>query len=128
MSLRPLVEIALEDDRFRSLASAAREAAGGGDGPVAAHMSGGVCPYLLAALVEAEYGFAGRPALIVTADDRSADLAGRPQRTARLSSRSPAAFSVSIQYAFGAWATRALTKAFMAARCCTRRSFVRNSG
>ena len=72
MSLRPLLEIATEDGRFRSLATAARA----GDG-VAAHMSPGVRPFLLAALVEAEYGLAGRPALIVTADDRSArDLAG----------------------------------------------------
>jgi transcription-repair coupling factor (superfamily II helicase) len=35
-------------------------------------MSAGVRPYLLAALVEAEYGLGERPALLVTADDRSA--------------------------------------------------------
>src|ERR687891_497253 len=71
MSLRSLLEIATEDGRFRSLATAVR--AGGG---VAAHMSPSVRPFLLAALVEAEYGLAGRPALVVTADDRSArDLA-----------------------------------------------------
>jgi transcription-repair coupling factor (superfamily II helicase) len=72
MSLRPLLEIAIENGRFRSLATAARE-----DGGVAAHMSPGVRPFLLAALVEAEYALADRPALVVTADDRSArDLAG----------------------------------------------------
>ena len=71
MSLRPLTQIAIENDRFRSLATAV-----GGEGPHDAHMSPGVRPYLLAALVEAEWGLAGRPVLIVTPDDRSArDLA-----------------------------------------------------
>ena len=76
MSLRPLIDVALEDDRFRSLATAVREAADAGSEPVSAQMSSGVRPYLLAALAEAEYGLAGRPVLIVTPDDRSArDLA-----------------------------------------------------
>jgi transcription-repair coupling factor (superfamily II helicase) len=76
MALRPLLDIALQDDRFRSLATASREAADGGAGPVVAHMSAGVRPYLLAALVDGEYGLGDRPALLVTADDRSArDLA-----------------------------------------------------
>ena len=45
-------------------------------GPVEAHVSSGIRRYLLAALLEAEDGLAERPALLVTADDRSArDLA-----------------------------------------------------
>jgi transcription-repair coupling factor (superfamily II helicase) len=76
VSLQPLIDVALEDDSFRSLATAVRDAADAGSEPVAAHMSSGVRPYLLAALAEAEYGLAGRPVLIVTPDDRSArDLA-----------------------------------------------------
>jgi transcription-repair coupling factor (superfamily II helicase) len=76
MSLRPLLDIAHQDGRLRSLATAAREAADGHGAAADAHMSAGVRPYLLAALLEAEYGLGGRPALIVAADDRSArDLA-----------------------------------------------------
>ena len=71
MSLRPLLDIALEDERFRSLASAAHK-----EGSVPVHMSAYVRPYLLAALAEAEEGFAGRPLLVVAADDIGArDLA-----------------------------------------------------
>ena len=71
MTLRPLLEIASESERFRSLATAARA-----DARTSAHMSPGVRPYLLAALVDSELGLEGRPTLIVTADDRSArDLA-----------------------------------------------------
>ncbi len=73
MSLRPLLEIAFEDGRFRSLAT---ELAEPGGKTVEAHVSGGLRAYLLAALLEAPYGPAGRPALLVTPDDRSArDLA-----------------------------------------------------
>ncbi|HEX2436639.1 MAG TPA: CarD family transcriptional regulator, partial [Solirubrobacterales bacterium] len=71
MAIRPLLQIATEDGDFRSLATAVRSSDG-----VGAHMSPAVRPFLLAALVEAEYGLADRPALVVTADDRSArDLA-----------------------------------------------------
>ena len=71
MSLRPLLEIALEDERFLSLADAARDRA-----PVPVQMSAFVRPYVLAALAEAEGGFAGRPVLVVAADDIGArDLA-----------------------------------------------------
>jgi transcription-repair coupling factor (superfamily II helicase) len=71
MSLRPLLQIATENGSFRSLATAVRAGSG-----VDASMSPGVRPYLLGALVEAEYGLPDRPVLIVTADDRSArDLA-----------------------------------------------------
>ena len=71
MPLHALLDIAAENDRFRSLSTAVRAG-----GPVKAHMSAAVQPFLLAALVAAEHGLAGRPALIVTPDDRSArDLA-----------------------------------------------------
>src|SRR5262245_52298222 len=71
MSLRPLLDIALEDERFRSLAAAAHKREG-----VPVHMSAYVRPYLLAALAESDEGFAGRPLLVVAADDIGArDLA-----------------------------------------------------
>src|SRR6059036_3792344 len=71
MSLRPLLEIAADDERFRSLASAARERR---SAPV--HISASIQPYLLAALTEAEDGLGGRPVLVVAADDIGArDLA-----------------------------------------------------
>ncbi|HXF00313.1 MAG TPA: transcription-repair coupling factor [Solirubrobacterales bacterium] len=71
MSLRPLLEIAADDERFRSLARAARE---GRTAPV--QISATIQPYLLAALTEAEEGLAGRPVLVVAADDIGArDLA-----------------------------------------------------
>jgi len=64
MSLRPLLDIATEDERFRALASAAR-----GDGAVPVHMSAAIRPYLLAALIDDIDTFGGRPALVVAADD-----------------------------------------------------------
>src|SRR5213592_4607573 len=71
MSLRPLLDIALEDERFRSLASAARER-----GRVPVHVSPAIRPYLLAALAEAADGLGGRPVLVVASDDIGArDLA-----------------------------------------------------
>jgi transcription-repair coupling factor (superfamily II helicase) len=71
MSLRPLLEIAAEHERFRSLARAAHQR-----GPVPVHMSASIQPYLLAALVEAPDGLGGRPVLVVAADDIGArDLA-----------------------------------------------------
>ncbi len=71
MSLRPLLQIATDDERFRSLASAARE---GRSAPV--HISASIQPFLLAALTEAEEGLGGRPVLVVAADDIGArDLA-----------------------------------------------------
>jgi transcription-repair coupling factor (superfamily II helicase) len=71
MSLRPLLQIALEHERFGSLAAAARE---GGAAPV--HMSASIRPYLLAALIDDPDALGGRPALVVAADDIGArDLA-----------------------------------------------------
>jgi transcription-repair coupling factor (superfamily II helicase) len=73
MSLRPLLEIAADDERFRSLATRvrARLDAGGGD-PVRARASATLRPFLLASLLEDEGALAGRPALLVAPDDRSA--------------------------------------------------------
>ena len=70
MSLSSLLEIANEDQRFAALARAVRA-----DGADAA-ISASIRPYLLAALVTSDEGLAGRPALIVAADDVGArDLA-----------------------------------------------------
>jgi transcription-repair coupling factor (superfamily II helicase) len=71
MSLRPLLEIAGDDERFSALAQAVRE----GD-PAPVHMSAAIRPYLLAAVVASGDGVEGRPALIVAPDDIAArDLA-----------------------------------------------------
>ncbi|HET6830124.1 MAG TPA: transcription-repair coupling factor, partial [Solirubrobacterales bacterium] len=75
VSLRPLLDLAHADDSIAALAAAAAEAVPGGDLDVAC--SAALRPYLLAALAEAEPGLAGRPLLVVAADDRGArDLAG----------------------------------------------------
>ncbi len=72
MSLRPLLEIANEDERLRALRSAVAES----DGTVDAYVSASMRPYLLAALIGGDDGVTPGPALIVAADDRSArDLA-----------------------------------------------------
>jgi transcription-repair coupling factor (superfamily II helicase) len=73
MSLRPLLQIANEDERLRALRSAVAE-----PGTVNAYVSAAMRPYLLAALIggDEEEATVG-PTLIVAADDRSArDLAG----------------------------------------------------
>ncbi|MGH2952736.1 MAG: transcription-repair coupling factor, partial [Solirubrobacterales bacterium] len=69
--LRPLLDIATDDERFIALAAAVRDG-----GPVDAHASASIRPYLLAALLDSEPGLGGRPALAVAADDVGArDLA-----------------------------------------------------
>jgi transcription-repair coupling factor (superfamily II helicase) len=68
MALRALLDVFHQDGRFRSLATAVAEGGGG----LQAHVSGALQPYLLAALAEAEYGPAGRPLLVVAADDLTA--------------------------------------------------------
>jgi transcription-repair coupling factor (superfamily II helicase) len=74
MSLRPLIEIAAENERLHALAGDVRAASGGE--PVAIGASATLRPLLLATLLEDDRGLAGRPALLVSADDRSArDLA-----------------------------------------------------
>jgi len=75
MSLRPLIEIASENERVHALAGRVREAAAGGE-KVDVPASATLRPLLLAALLDDDRGLAGRPALLVAADDRSArDLA-----------------------------------------------------
>jgi transcription-repair coupling factor (superfamily II helicase) len=71
MSLRPLLEIADQDQRFDALTRAVRA----GD-PTPVHMSTAIRPFLLAALVSSDDGPGDRPALIVAPDDIAArDLA-----------------------------------------------------
>jgi transcription-repair coupling factor (superfamily II helicase) len=75
VSLRPLLDIAAENERVHALAGRAREAAGGGEAATVLS-SATLRPLLLATLLEDDRGLAGRPALLVSADDRSArDLA-----------------------------------------------------
>src|SRR3954454_3301345 len=75
MSLRPLIEIAAENERVHALAARVRAAAEGGE-TASVRASTMLRPLLLAALLEDDRGLAGRPALLVGADDRSArDLA-----------------------------------------------------
>jgi transcription-repair coupling factor (superfamily II helicase) len=75
VSLRPLIEIAAENERVHALASRVRAAADGGEAATV-RASTMLRPLLLAALLEDDRGLAGRPALLVSADDRSGrDLA-----------------------------------------------------
>jgi transcription-repair coupling factor (superfamily II helicase) len=75
MSLRPLIEIAAENERVHALCGRVREAAAGGEA-LEVRASSMLRPLLLASLLEDDRGLAGRPALLVSADDRSArDLA-----------------------------------------------------
>ncbi len=75
MSLRPLVEIAAENERVHALCGRVREAAERGEAQTVS-ASATLRPLLLAALLEDDRGLAGRPALLVAADDRSGrDLA-----------------------------------------------------
>jgi transcription-repair coupling factor (superfamily II helicase) len=72
MSLRPLLQIATENERLRALRSAVAA-----EGTVDAYVSAAMRPYLLAALIGGDQEATPGPSLIVAADDRSArDLAG----------------------------------------------------
>ena len=66
MSLRPLLELADRSDALAPLTSATAA------GPAEAYVATALRPYLLAALLESAQGPGQRPALVVTADDRSA--------------------------------------------------------
>src|SRR6478672_6352163 len=71
MTLRPLLDIAVDDERFGALIQAVRDADGAD-----VHMSAAIRPYLLAVLVSSADGLGERPALIVAPDDIAArDLA-----------------------------------------------------
>jgi transcription-repair coupling factor (superfamily II helicase) len=75
MSLRPLIELATENERLQALAAKVRAAAEGG-AAVELGASAPLRPLLLAALLEDDRALAGSPALLVSPDDRSArDLA-----------------------------------------------------
>ncbi len=75
MSLRPLLRIAAEDERFRALA-AATGAAAGGRTAASVLASNAIRPYLLATLLDDPDALADRPALVVASDDIAArDLA-----------------------------------------------------
>jgi transcription-repair coupling factor (superfamily II helicase) len=70
MSLRPLIDIAAENERVHALMAHTRAGAEGEEAVVRASTM--LRPLLLAALLEDDRGLAGRPALLVAADDRSA--------------------------------------------------------
>ncbi|HET7484928.1 MAG TPA: CarD family transcriptional regulator, partial [Solirubrobacterales bacterium] len=75
MSLRPLIDLATENERVHALTGRVRDAAAGGE-KLEVPASAMLRPLLLAALLEDDRGLAGRPALLVATDDRSArDLA-----------------------------------------------------
>ncbi len=75
MSLRPLVEIAAENERVHALCGRTRAAVEGGE-QISVRASTMLRPLLLAALLDDDRGLADRPALLVAPDDRSArDLA-----------------------------------------------------
>src|SRR5215213_1397782 len=77
MSLRPLIEIAAENERLHALASETLARVSDPTGaPIEVGVSSMLRPLLLAALLDDDRGLAGRPALLVSPDDRSArDLA-----------------------------------------------------
>ena len=70
MSLRPLLDIALENERVHALCGRVRDAAPGEGATLRA--SATLRPLLIASLLSDDRGLAGRPALLVTPDDRSA--------------------------------------------------------
>ncbi|HMC49029.1 MAG TPA: transcription-repair coupling factor [Solirubrobacterales bacterium] len=75
MSLRPLIEIAAENERVHALTGRVRDSAAAGE-TLEVPASSMLRPLLVAAILEDERGLAGRPALLVSPDDRSArDLA-----------------------------------------------------
>jgi transcription-repair coupling factor (superfamily II helicase) len=75
MSLHAILELATESERLHALAGETRAAAEGGDS-LSVRVSATLRAFLLAALLDDDRGLAGRPALLVAADDRSArDLA-----------------------------------------------------
>ena len=76
MSLRPLLQIATDDERLVALGAAARDAVSPGAAAAEALVSASIRPYVLAALIDGETALGGRPAVVVAADDIGArDLA-----------------------------------------------------
>ncbi len=74
MSLRSLIDLALEDARLHELSGRVRDAADGD--AISIRASATLRPLILASLLSDDRGLEGRPALLVSPDDRSArDLA-----------------------------------------------------
>jgi transcription-repair coupling factor (superfamily II helicase) len=71
LSLRPSIELLLDEPQVAELSGRVREAAAGGPA-VEAGVSGALRPALIAAILEDHRGLEDRPALVVTPDDRSA--------------------------------------------------------
>ena len=69
MSLRPLLQIATDDERVTALGAAAREATAPGAPAAEALVSASIRPYVLAALIDDEAALGGRPTVVVAADD-----------------------------------------------------------
>ncbi|HNC93943.1 MAG TPA: transcription-repair coupling factor, partial [Solirubrobacterales bacterium] len=73
MTLRPTIDLLLEDEQISRLSAEVREAVAGSAGTtVRAEVSATLRPALIAAMLEDDFGLEDRPALIVTPDDRSA--------------------------------------------------------
>jgi transcription-repair coupling factor (superfamily II helicase) len=70
VSLRPLLDIALENERVHALSGRVRDAGPGQGTTLRASLT--LRPLLIASLLSDDRGLAGRPALLVTPDDRSA--------------------------------------------------------
>ena len=73
VTLRPTIDLLLEDEQISRLSAEVREAVAGSAGTtVRAEVSATLRPALIAAMLEDDFGLEDRPALIVTPDDRSA--------------------------------------------------------
>jgi len=73
VSLRPTIDLLLEDEQITRISAEVREAVeSGADQAVQAEVSANLRPALIAAMLEDDLGLEDRPALIVTPDDRSA--------------------------------------------------------
>ncbi|MCB0867268.1 MAG: transcription-repair coupling factor [Solirubrobacterales bacterium] len=72
MSLRPTIDLLLEDEQIARLSADVREAGTTGQKAITTEVSASLRPALIAALLEDDLGLEDRPALIVTPDDRSA--------------------------------------------------------
>ncbi len=73
MSLRPTIDLLLEDEQIARLSAEVLEALmADASAPVRAEASAALRPALIAAMLEDDFGLEDRPALVVTPDDRSA--------------------------------------------------------
>ena len=72
VSLRPTIDLLLEDEQIARLSTEVRQALEASASTVRAEVSATLRPALIAAMLEDDLGLEDRPALIVTPDDRSA--------------------------------------------------------